>query len=215
MNIADSILKHHLEHVYWINGGPCGGKTTTAQKLSAKHGFAVFDSGKHIQRYQQNASFHDHPALLRPFIDWEWFFNRPIDVYARWLSDFNHEVAEWAIADLLELPGTSPVAAEQDFADASLLRRISTHRRVVFLFADDELIEKELLHRDDHEPIRRMISEHTTDPAASERNVVAVATELSHRMQAEALAHEHFVHVRTHARPDQDFLPLVEQHFAL
>ncbi len=215
MRIADSVLKHNLQHVFWINGGPCGGKTTTAQRLVSKYGFRVFDFGRYIQDYQRAGSFHDHPALLRPFIDWDWFFNRPMEVYAKWLTDFNHEVAEWAIVDLLKLPTHPPVLAEQDFADAGLLSRISVHRRIAFLFADDELIERELLARTDHEPISRVIREHTKDPVTFEKNVIAVATELSHRIQAQAIREGHLVHVRSKNDPSQDFLRLVEEHFGL
>ncbi|GLX68050.1 hypothetical protein MU1_23950 [Paenibacillus glycanilyticus] len=37
MNIADNILKHHLQNVYIITGQACAGKTTVSKYLADKY----------------------------------------------------------------------------------------------------------------------------------------------------------------------------------
>jgi len=43
MNIANNILKHSLQNVYFLVGTACGGKTTMAREISKKHGFIHFN----------------------------------------------------------------------------------------------------------------------------------------------------------------------------
>ena len=40
MKINDNYLKEQLKHVYWLNGGPCAGKTTMTKgvRISKKCG---------------------------------------------------------------------------------------------------------------------------------------------------------------------------------
>lgn len=39
MYIADNVIAHKLQNVYWILGGSCGGKSTAARLLAEKYGF--------------------------------------------------------------------------------------------------------------------------------------------------------------------------------
>ena len=42
MNIPDNILKQKLRNVYFIWGGSCAGKTTSATELQRKHGYYLY-----------------------------------------------------------------------------------------------------------------------------------------------------------------------------
>lgn len=39
MKINDNYLKEQLQHVYWLNGGCCAGKTTMTKKFIQELGF--------------------------------------------------------------------------------------------------------------------------------------------------------------------------------
>jgi len=39
MHIAENILKHSLQNVYFLVGTACGGKTTMGRALAKKHGY--------------------------------------------------------------------------------------------------------------------------------------------------------------------------------
>ena len=43
MHIANNILKHSLQSVYFLVGTACGGKITMAKAISQKHGFTYFN----------------------------------------------------------------------------------------------------------------------------------------------------------------------------
>jgi tRNA A37 threonylcarbamoyladenosine biosynthesis protein TsaE len=47
MKIHNNYLKEKLKHVYWLNGGPCAGKTTMTKKFVNELGFQtfIFESG--------------------------------------------------------------------------------------------------------------------------------------------------------------------------
>jgi hypothetical protein len=215
MQIPDSVLSYSLRHVYWICGGACGGKTTTARRLSEKYNFTLFNPGQHTQDYQTHASFHDQPALLRHFINFDWYLNQPVDRYARWQTDFAQEVAEWAVIDLLRLPRDPPIVAALDVLDPGLISRIAPYHRSAFLYAEDALIEKQLLHRPDHKPVLRVVREGTRDPGLTEQNVIATAKKVSSWHFESATRIGCFLHLRTELQDNVDLLEVVESHFGL
>jgi len=75
MNIAENILKNSLTNVYFLTGTACGGKTTAANALCAKHGFIHFNDNWHEEnfkvwqsiideKYQPNASKRQAVAMF-------------------------------------------------------------------------------------------------------------------------------------------------------
>jgi hypothetical protein len=215
VKIPDSVLAFNLRNVYWICGGACGGKTTTARRLAEKHNFTLFDPSPLVQDYQAHASYHDQPALLRHFINFDWYCNQPAERYARWQTDFAQEVAEWAIIDLLRLSSERPVVAAFDVIDPSLIMRMAAYNKSAFLYAEDVLIEKKLLHRPDHEEILKVIKEQTKNPEITEQNVIATAMKVSHWHRELAMRNGCFLHLRTEYQEQEDLLPAIEHHFGL
>ena len=37
--------------IYFIGGAPCGGKSTAARAICARHGFRAFELDKNLERY--------------------------------------------------------------------------------------------------------------------------------------------------------------------
>ena len=212
MRIADSILKERLDHVYWITGGPCAGKTTVTALLAEKHGFAIFPD-RHSD-YQQAADFSDFPALRIPWpgTDWEWFFGRSIEESARWLDESEAADLEFKIVDLLAEPKCKKILVDTT-ADPRSLMKISGRNNVVSMFGEDEMIRRELLHRADHKMILDCIQANTSDPAAMEKNVVSSAVEFSHRQRGKADAAEVKVIQRLPDTTRGELLAAVEEHF--
>ena len=180
MMISDSIVREALADVYWITGGACAGKTTVTEVLSQKHGFTVFPD--RISEYQTRADLQAMPAMRypRPGTDWEWFFNRPVDEYVTWLEDVARCVLEFIVVDLIKETRTRPVIVEQ-FAEPSATMSIAATGSVALMFAEEELVRSDLLHRDDHGMILECIEAHTRDPRTAEANVVAASVEIARR----------------------------------
>lgn len=53
MKISDRLLRQYLDHVYWICGGPCGGKSTMTNLLSSKWDMNYYSSDDHTFDYQK------------------------------------------------------------------------------------------------------------------------------------------------------------------
>ena len=53
MNIANNILKHSLQNVFFLVGTACGGKTTMASELSKKYGFIHFNDNRQEKNYKE------------------------------------------------------------------------------------------------------------------------------------------------------------------
>jgi hypothetical protein len=214
MRIADSILSDHLKHVYWITGGPCAGKTTVTNLLAEKYGLSVFPD-RHSE-YQQIADKAEFPAMRIPWpgTDWEWFFNRPTDEYVRWLEESLSAELEFQIVDLLKTSDKERLIVDT-CADPLALHQISAPSRVICLFGDDDLIRRDLLHRDDHKMILDCIRANTASPETSERLVAESGVEFSHRLQKRAEASEGKILRRTDRTAPDELLARVEKHFRL
>ena len=158
MNIANNLLKHALQNVYFLVGTACGGKTTMAQELSRRYGLACFIDNwtepPHAlwqslinPKYQPNAT-------ARREIDWEAYFSRSV---AEFLADKNDnhgavEYLEFAILELVRLSAGQKVVADVwfDARDLGFLLDISDPGRIACLLAPGELIIRDYYTRADH-----------------------------------------------------------------
>ena len=52
MNIAENILKHSLQNVYFLAGTAMGGKTTMSKELAKKYGFVHFNDNWHEDSFK-------------------------------------------------------------------------------------------------------------------------------------------------------------------
>ena len=75
---------------------------------------------------------------------------------------------EFAVVDLLSEPKDRKILVDT-VADPRFLIKISAWSRVVCMFGTEEMIRRELLHRNDHRDILDCIRENTCDPATDER----------------------------------------------
>jgi adenylate kinase family enzyme len=156
MHIANNILKHSLQNVYFLVGTACGGKTTMAKALSEKHGFIhyndnwtedVFNVWQSIidEKYQPNST-------KRKEIDWEAYFSRTVEEFLADKRD-NHgsdEYLEFSIVELIKLSQTNKIVADVWIEDLDFLLEISDCSRIACLLAPGELIIRDYYEREDH-----------------------------------------------------------------
>ncbi|MCL2407926.1 MAG: AAA family ATPase [Defluviitaleaceae bacterium] len=156
MNIANNILRHSLQNVYFLVGTACGGKTTMAGALAEKHGFIHYNDNWNEdnhkvwlsiinERYQPNSS-------KRKEIDWEAYFSRTVEEFLADRND-NHganEALEFSILELVKLSQNNKVIADVWIEDMDFLLEISDRSRIACLLAPGELIIRDYYGRDDH-----------------------------------------------------------------
>lgn len=163
MKINANYLKEQLKHVYWLNGGPCAGKSTMTKKFIEDLGFQTLKDD--IVRYRPYSCPIEHNALQfpNPNLDWEKWFNRPVDVHCQWLLDLPKEMMEFFIIDLLKLPDDKPIIIDLGIMPEYILPFIPKER-MICLFTSNEEIERLYYFRDDHKMILDCIRANTADP---------------------------------------------------
>ncbi|MCK5129691.1 MAG: hypothetical protein KAQ68_07555 [Clostridiales bacterium] len=148
MKISDNIIKHHLSHVYWVYGTSCAGKSSTTKYLSKKYDMVLYDSDNKGQDYKKISDIKSQPALNQHFEDWEEYFNRPPEVYAKWLEDSLTEQFDIMIVDLLTYPKNKKIIVDTHcFVDDPV--KITAHSRMIHLTSSEELAIKQYLQRED------------------------------------------------------------------
>jgi adenylate kinase family enzyme len=169
MNIADNILKHHLRNVLFVSGTAYGGKTTMTKLIEEKYGFLRYRESTKFDEHLTYANKHYQPAMCYQRRDWQSFFNRPAEEYAKWLKDGLAEQAEMAIIDLIKLSQNQRVIADVHIP-LEYLKRIAEYHQVVLLIAEPEMIVESFFNREDKQDMYECIMS-TPHPQETLENV--------------------------------------------
>jgi hypothetical protein len=107
-----SVLKR-LDHVRWLGGSACAGKTSVARRLAERHGLAVYHADDHAEAHRRRAHPERH-ATFRRVMDLapEALWARPAAEQAAELLTFYREEFELVVEDLAATAGAGPVVAE-------------------------------------------------------------------------------------------------------
>src|SRR6185369_6658346 len=95
-----------LQHVYWIGGASCAGKSTVANRLAAEHGLYVYATDDVMTDHASRSSADDCPLLHRFMamdMDQRWV-NRSPETMLETFHWFRGEGFDLIIEDLLRLP---------------------------------------------------------------------------------------------------------------
>jgi len=107
-------LREQLQHVYWVGGASCAGKSTIARCVAAQHGLSVYATDDVMADHARRSTPEDSPLLHR-FIamdmDERWV-NRPPKTLLETFHWFQGEGFNLIIEDLLSLPNDPGVIAE-------------------------------------------------------------------------------------------------------
>ena len=107
-------MQEQLEHVYWIGGASCAGKSTVARRIAAQHDLHVYATDDVMTDHARRSTAEDAP-LLRKFMamdmDERWL-NRSPKALLETFHWFQGEGFNLIIEDLLELPSEPGVIAE-------------------------------------------------------------------------------------------------------
>ena len=213
MRISDRLLRHYLDHVYWICGGPCGGKSTMMTMLSSKWGIRAYSVDDQTFAYQKKANSQDHPAILRHFVDWEWYFLGRGNDREQWLNSVFEESVEFTVLDLLQMGKNTPIVVDA-FMEPEFLQGVSDNHHIVYLFAEDDVIRSEYLNRDH---LRGMgdIFPKLSEPERARRATLENAVRASNHYLRQVQRHQVQYFVRDSLTTKEDMLVRIEQHFGL
>lgn len=217
MQIANNIIKHHLENVYFITGGACGGKTTVSKLLADKYDFILYNWDERYPEYQSLADPSYQPAMSQrsTITSWEEYFMRPAEEYADWLASSFKEQTAMATADLLRLTGKAghQKIIVDGFFSVEILKEISDYNRVFFLLASEEVIRNDYFIREEKRDMLACINA-LRDPEAAIENVFRTMLH-NHRENYKTIQESGFkFHIRESLNtPPSNLIQAVEKHF--
>ncbi|HEX6716582.1 MAG TPA: hypothetical protein VF088_05695 [Pyrinomonadaceae bacterium] len=58
-------MSEQLQHVYWIGGASCAGKSTIARRIAAQHGLQVYATDDVMADHARRSTPEDPPLLHR------------------------------------------------------------------------------------------------------------------------------------------------------
>ena len=213
MNIAENILKHSLQNVYFLTGTACAGKTTMARELSKKYGFVHFNDNWNEENYKIWESIisekYQPKTYERMKLDNEQYFSRSVE---ECLQDNKIlEYIQFSIIELIKL-SVSKVVIADIWAPMDLIFEISDYNRVACLLAPGTLIVRDYYDRDDHKDYTNAIKS-LKDP----QKAFAIQNELFIRgakeFEEEAKRLKLFTIMRTDESTVHGHLKLLEEHF--
>lgn len=174
MQIADNVLKHHLQNVYFVSGGTCGGKTTVTKYLAKTYDMVLYNWDEKYAEFQSLADPIEQPAFSQrtEFTSWEEYFMRPVEEYSDWLKACFREQTGMVLADLLITVGRDKdkKVIVDGFFTVEELKKISDYTRVVFLLATQDVVRNDYFSREEKKDMLDCIMG-LKDPQAALENV--------------------------------------------
>jgi len=220
MDIANNILKHSLQNVFFLVGTACGGKTTMAKALSEKYGFIHFNDNWNEDIFKVWQSVVDvkyqPDSTKRREIDWEEYFSRSVDEFLADKND-NHgsnEYLEFSIVELIKSSQNNKVVADVWIEDLEFLLEISDRNRIACLLAPGELIIRDYYEREDHKDFTDCIKslKYPEKKFATQNELFRIG---AHKFYDEAEKHKLFYVIRSDDSTVEGTLKLLEKHFGL
>jgi len=220
MHIANNILKHSLQNVYFLVGTACGGKTTMARALSEKHGFLHYNDNWNEPCFKVWQSIIDpkfQPGLVNGETrDWEAYFSRSVGEFLadKEKNGCDPEYLQFSIIELIKASQHRKVVADVWIEDFDFLLELTDRRRIACLLAPGELIIRDYYDREDHIGFTNCIKG-LTNPEAKFETQNELFRIGAREMADKARVHGLFSVMRSQDSTVEGTLGLLEEHFQL
>jgi uridine kinase len=120
--------KHKLEHVFWLGGSPCAGKSSISEIIASRFGLDVYHVDEAFERHAQEFDSTRHPALtkwLASSCNQRWM--QPIDSLVRDAIGCYQEHFTMILEEILSLP-ERPLLVEGTALLPGALASVLSHR---------------------------------------------------------------------------------------
>ncbi len=115
-------LRRALEHVYWMGGSPCSGKTTIARAMVDRYGFHYYDCDHAFWRHNKIINAEQQPVFYRVMhLSSEELWMRPVEQQAAEETAIYREEFPLILEDLLSLCTALPRTTQPVLAEGAAL----------------------------------------------------------------------------------------------
>ena len=172
MKIANNILKHYLQNVYFITGTAYAGKSTAAGMLAERYGMILCGENYHMSVSETVATPDTHPDLCynRALTDWRDFVTRTPEEYERWIYAVGREAAEFEVAHLIAISRNQKVIVDTNIP-VDVLKEISDYDHVAVMLSPQSMSVERFFDRSDPDKqFLLSVIDSCDDPAAVMEN---------------------------------------------
>ena len=220
MQIDDGIVKFYLRNVLFINGTAYAGKSTMVRMLAEKHGLIQCGENYEIPAVDALKTPERYPNLcyFQTMSGWQEFIGRTPEEYVGWIDGVNEELAQFEIAELMQLSRERKVIVDTNIP-VDVLRRIADYHQVAIMLSPQSMSVDRFFDRDDPEKqfLLAKVAE-ADDPEAAMANFNACIAAGNNPERYEEFARSgFFTLVRANADEDTraETLCALERHFGL
>jgi hypothetical protein len=150
MQLNNSILKHYLKNVYFINGTAYAGKSTMAAMLAKKYNLIFCEENYHQEIADKLATKEQHPNLcyFQTMESWQAFLNRTPQEYADWIEGATRELVEFEIAELIHISKDQKVIVDTNIP-IDILKEIADYHQVAIMLSTQSMSVDKFFDRND------------------------------------------------------------------
>lgn len=134
-----------FEHVYWLGGSPCSGKTSVAGELARRHGLQVYHFDRHEMdhfRRRIDAGDEQAAAFLALSMDERWLGSAPPEMGRDTIESWTRRFP-LVLEDLRAMPTSPPILAEGPGLFPGLVATVTSGpRRMVCLVSTPGFCEQ-------------------------------------------------------------------------
>lgn len=130
-----------MEHVYWIGGSPCAGKTTITSIIAQELGWQTYHLDRHVESYLERAT-EQHPYLQRyKQIGMLHFLNRPAQTQLQDVLGMSGEQFTFLLSDVRARPKQPPLLVEgANMLPQDVVRVSATVERIIWLVPSEDFL---------------------------------------------------------------------------
>ena len=172
MKIANNVLKHYLQNVYFITGTAYAGKSTAVKILAERYGMILCGENYHMAVSETVATPETHPDLCynRSLTDWRDFVTRTPEEYERWIYAVGREAAEFEVAHLIAISRNQKVIVDTNIP-VDVLKEISDYDHVAVMLSPQSMSVDRFFDRSDPDKqFLLSVIDSCDDPAAVMEN---------------------------------------------
>ena len=97
----DNKVKGLFARAYILGGSPCSGKSTVAERLSARFGLPYYKVDDYEREHMRRTRPDRHPVMFKySKMNWNEIWSRPVDVQVQEEFEFYRERFEMIVEDL-------------------------------------------------------------------------------------------------------------------
>ncbi len=220
MKIDNSIIKHYLKNVMFINGTAYAGKSTMVAMLADEYGLIQCGENYHSTVAGEIIVPERQPNLcyFQTMKDWQEFINRTPEDYEKWIIGVENEASELEVAELIRLSQNHKVIVDTNIP-IEILKEIADYNQVVIMLSPQSMSVENFFERDDEDKafVKEKIMQ-AKDPQKTMENFKSCISRVNSKERYDAFSQSGFLTIeRTDLDKDTkaETVEILAKHFRL